>query len=375
VPSHKLAGSSNRLPAPHITTIVFLVVILALAAIATGGYLANRDTANATQKMTMVPESPTQVPYAAPAQGDSGKSGANLPQAATNADWSDAPPVTAQSVFAFDVNSGTVLYEKDADEEREIGSTVKIVTALVVVDSVPLETEITIQEDDLVDPMVYSNMQLVAGDTLTVEQLLYGLLIPSGSDGARALARYIGGMMDPDANDPRKVFAGAMNEYAANLGMNHTHFTNADGNDSDDSHSSARDIAVAAAALLEHPTLAHIVSQTGYTFTSVGPEAREYTGVTTNKLLQNGYPGVIGVKTGSTEIAGGCLVLAQEQPGGGTIILAVLGSDLTYDNGWIATDTRWDDAGLLLDYLGTSQDSTTDQVSGRNPDRKRQDNP
>jgi D-alanyl-D-alanine carboxypeptidase (penicillin-binding protein 5/6) len=345
--SRQPAGTGQRPPAPQITTVVFLVVILAVAAIATGGYLAKRDSASANREMTMQPDAP--VATDVPGTSDQ-PPGDTRQRRAVAAPDSDAPAVTAQAVFAYDPASGEVLFSKNPDEEREIGSTVKIMTALVVLDYVPLDTEITIQEDDLVDQLVYSNMQLVAGDTLTVEQLLYGLLIPSGSDGARALARYVGGLIDPGADDPRQVFTGAMNQRAANMGMDHTRFANADGNDTSDSHSSARDIAIAAAALLESPVLADIVGQTGYTFTSVGPEAREYSGVTTNKLLQDGYAGVIGVKTGSTEDAGGCVVLAQQESGR-TIIVAVLGADLTYENDWIATDARWDDATALLEYL------------------------
>jgi D-alanyl-D-alanine carboxypeptidase len=328
--------------------VVFLVVILAVGAIATGGYLAKRDAVSANREMVMQPDAP--VATGIPANTDQPPGEGRQRQTASGPE-SDAPVVSAQAVFAWDPASGEVLFAKNPDEEREIGSTVKIMTALVVLDYVPLDTEITIQEDDLVDQLVYSNMQLVAGDTLTVEQLLYGLLIPSGSDGARALARYVGGLIDPGADQPRRVFTDAMNQRAANMGMDHTHFSNADGNDTNDSHSSARDIAIAAAALLESPVLADIVAQTGYAFTSVGPEAREYAGVTTNKLLQDGYAGVIGVKTGSTEDAGGCVVLAQRQASGRTIIVAVLGADLTYENDWIATDARWDDATALLEYL------------------------
>jgi D-alanyl-D-alanine carboxypeptidase len=342
----ELSFGRKRAPVtgPHVATIVFLVIMLSGAAIAFANHLANRDGEPGNRSLAMeVEETPESAVESAPDQPDDRKHAL---------DPAAAPPITAEAVFAIDSVTGEVLFAENEDEERDIGSTVKIVTALVVVDHAELDDEVTIEESDLVDTLVYSNMNLTAGDTLTVEQLLTGLLIPSGSDSARALARHVGGLIDPESDDPEDVFTDAMNQRAEALGLEHSSFANADGNDAGNSHSSARDIALASAELLKHPVLAGIVSQTEYSFISVGPEAREYTGVTTNQLLKDGYPGVSGVKTGSTEEAGGCVVLAQVHPvTGNTIIVAVLGSDLTYVDGWIDTDARWDDARALLAWL------------------------
>jgi D-alanyl-D-alanine carboxypeptidase len=339
-----LDRSRSPVTGPHVATIVFLVIMLSGAAIGFANYLATDGDEPGNQSLAMeIEETPESAIESEPGQSDT--EGSTLNPA-------DAPPITAESVFAIDTVTGEVLYAKDEDEERDIGSTVKIMTALVVVDHADLDDEVTIEESDLVDTLVYSNMNLIAGDTLTVEQLLTGLLIPSGSDGARALARYVGELIDPESDDPEEVFTDAMNQRAEALGLEHTRFANPDGNDSGNSHSSARDIALASAELLKNPVLADIVSQTEYAFTSIGPEAREYTGITTNQLLKDAYPGVSGVKTGSTEEAGGCVVLAQTHPvSGNTIVVAVLGSDLTYVNGWIDTDARWDDARALLAWL------------------------
>jgi D-alanyl-D-alanine carboxypeptidase len=334
----------NRVSGPHVATIVFLVIMLTGAAIGLADYLASSDDDPGDQALAMLAEK-------TPQSGNDPESA--QPEVKDNAPASSsAPEITAESVFAIDTVTGEVLYAKNEDDERDIGSTVKILTALVAIDHADLTDEVVIEESDLVDTMVYSNMNLIAGDTLTVEQLLTGLLIPSGSDGARALARYVGGLIDPGSDDPEDVFTNAMNQRAEELGLDHSHFSNADGNDSRDSYSSARDIALASAELLKDPLLADIVSQTEYSFTSVGPEAREYTGTTTNQLLLEGFPGVSGVKTGSTERAGGCVIVAQTHPeSGNTILVSVLGADLTYENGWIATDARWDDAKALLTWL------------------------
>lgn len=333
---------------PHVATVAFLVIVLAAGAIGLGDRLGKTESPD--DPPLTATETPTtdQGTETLAFQTDSVRDKPGREPSG------DTPALTAQSIYVLDTASGDVSYELNADDERDVGSTVKIVTALVVMDHAALDEEVTIEESDLVDPLVYSNMALVAGDTLTVEQLLTGLMVPSGSDGARALARHVGGIIDPAADDPRGVFADAMNAKAEELGMSHSHFANADGNDASDAWSSARDLAIASAALLENPVLAEIVAMPGYTFTSVGPEQREYTAVTTNKLMQEGREDIVGVKTGSTEEAGGCLVLAVA--GESPVIVVLLGSDLTYEGDWIATDARWEDANALLSWLESAGD-------------------
>jgi D-alanyl-D-alanine carboxypeptidase (penicillin-binding protein 5/6) len=265
------------------------------------------------------------------------------------AESANSDAITATHFFAYDAASGSELTSRDPDQEVAIASTAKIATALVVVRNADLDEEVAIEPSDLVDPMVQSNMGLVAGDTLTVQQLLQGLLIPSGSDAANALARHVGAQLGGDA-DPAAAtgaFVDAMNAYVEELGLQHTHFTNPAGDDDPDAHSSARDIALLGAELMKDETLAEIVGQSQYSFTSVGEQA-QYEGVTTNQLL--GEDGVIGIKTGSTEQAGGCVILARET-GDGLQVVAVLGSALTYQENVIVQDVRWDDARQLLRLL------------------------
>jgi D-alanyl-D-alanine carboxypeptidase len=333
---------------PHVATVIFLVFMLSAAAVGVAQRMASDDDGGGNQALALTAEATESTAPGDPEQELASTSG--FSELASIEDT--APQVTAQSVYAVDLETGEVLLSRGAEDERDIGSTVKIMTALVVVDHANLDDEVVIEESDLVDPLVYSNMALTAGDTLTVEQLLTGLLVPSGSDGALALARYVGGLIDPDADDPRAIFAAAMNEKADELGMEHSQFSNPDGNDAGDQYSSARDLALASAALLANPVLADMVALPGYSFVSVGPEQREYAATSTNKLLVDGFPGVTGVKTGSTEDAGGCVVLAQIHPvTGHTILVSVLGADLTYVDGWIETDARWDDATALLTWI------------------------
>ena len=262
-----------------------------------------------------------------------------------------SPDVTAQSVFSFDLASGITLYEKNPDERMQIGSTVKVATALVVMQHGDPADQVLIDESDTVDITVYSNMQLQAGDTLTVSTLLYGLLIPSGSDGAMALARHVG--LDlcgcNDVDEARDAFYEVMNDYAADIGLQNSRFTNASGIDAVNAYSTARDIAILFGELMKNERLAGIVAEPAYSFDSVGATPRNYQSQTTNQLL--GQLGVIGGKTGSTEAAGGCVVLARQVNGhSNTVITAVLGAHLEYRDSMIVegSDERWNDARAIF---------------------------
>lgn len=269
-----------------------------------------------------------------------------------------APPeVTAQSVYVYDMTSGVELYAKNSHEHRQVGSVVKLATALVVINNVGLDEQVKIVESDLVDTTLYSNMDLHAGDTLTVSQLLYGLMIPSGNDGAQALARYVGGKLS-GSDDPRvakEAFVKEMNNYAASIGLKDSRFTVPDGTDAPNSYSCAHDVSMLAQKVMENDFLRSVVKEPGYRFTSVGPEARVYEKPTTNNLL--GQYGVVGVKTGTTEEAGGNVVLAREVNGGAnTVLIAIIGADHSYADpagGVEAVDSRWDDATAIIGDMDT----------------------
>jgi D-alanyl-D-alanine carboxypeptidase (penicillin-binding protein 5/6) len=260
--------------------------------------------------------------------------------------------LTAQSVYAFDATTNVLLYSQNPNERLAIGSLVKVATALVVVDTISdLNEQVLIDQTDTVDITVYSNMQLVAGDTLTVSLLLYGLLIPSGNDGGRALARYVGskisGNDDPDA--ARDAFVARMNAFAKEQDLENTQFQNADGTDAKDTFSTAHDIAILFSLLMKNEKLAEIVSLPSYQGTSSGPEKRQYAEDTTNQLL--GRSGVIGGKTGTTEEAGACVALARQLENGNIVIMALLGADAEYDANSVivaGSDKRWEDADKVI---------------------------
>lgn len=266
------------------------------------------------------------------------------------------PEVTAKSVYVVDMTSGVELYAKDPHARLQIGSVVKIATALVVVNNVDLDEEVVIQESDLVDVNEYSNMALVAGDTLTVRLLLYGLLIPSGNDAARALARHVGSKLSgsEDARVATEAFVKEMNAYAASLSLKDSRFTVPDGIDTPNSYSSAYDVTILSRELMKNETLRSIVREPAYRFYSVGPEARVYEKSTTNNRL--GMSGVVGVKTGTTLMAGGNVVLARQVNGGAnTVLITIIGAEHAYTTGNAETpDARWTDADTIISAMDTS---------------------
>ena len=265
-----------------------------------------------------------------------------------------APPdVTAASAFVLDVDANQALYALEPDAEQPPASTTKIATALVVRQQTELTDTVVIEESDLVDTAVFSNMGLVEGDTLTVELLLYGLLLPSGNDAANALARHVGTGLPGGDSDPRAAFIQAMNDLVATLGLEHTQFRNPAGPDEEGHYSSARDLATLAGALLRDATLAAIVDTATYEGVSSGPEARVYPLSTTNDLLLD--DGIIGIKTGITEEAGGCLVIGATYSGN-RVVTVVLGSDVTTDpdSGFLVSRARYDDTLEIINALNTN---------------------
>ncbi len=276
--------------------------------------------------------------------------GGQLTFAAQDAGQPTPPDVTATAAFVRDASAGVDLYDLNGDERLAAGSTIKIATALVVRATLDLDTEVLIVESDPVEDG-YSTMELLVGDTLTVEQLLIGLLVPSGGDAAQALARATGAELlgeDPDSVDPEAAiarFVEEMNGLTPELGLQNTNFVNPDGRDAPDQFTSARDLATIAVALMADDALREIVALPSYDFVSIG--GNPYAKVNTNELLAE--PGVLGIKTGSENDAGGCLILANEF-GENEVITVILGSDLEFDPVTFEklVDRRYDDARAIL---------------------------
>lgn len=270
----------------------------------------------------------------------------------------EAPPISAETAFALDLDSGKALVALNADERRPIASLTKMVGALVVArviheGLVSLADAVEIEESDLVDETIFSHMGLVAGDTVTVEQLLQGSLIPSGNDAAKALARHVGTMLAGEGDDPTEAFVAEMNDIVAELGLRDTQFANPDGDDDDRNFSTAHDLAIIGQEVMQSRVLTRIVSMSEVTVTSVGPEHRQYELFNTNHLLD--APGVDGIKTGTTDGAGACLVASSVLEDGRHVIVVVLGSDPDPDDqaGDPIEWPRFADAQAILNQIAT----------------------
>ena len=226
----------------------------------------------------------------------------------------DQPPALASAAaLLVDTDTGTVLFEQDADAQRYPASTTKIMTALVVLEHANLDDVVTVEESDFDEVTADSSVAgLKPGDTLTVRDLLGCLLVPSGNDASYVLARYVGG-------GDWHAFVDMMNERAAELGCTNTHFANPCGLHDDNHYTSARDLALIFEAALAHPEFVEAASSATWDLpaTPVNP-AR--TLKSTDLLITPSSPVyaeglVTAAKTGSTPEAGRCLVASAEKDG------------------------------------------------------------
>ena len=207
----------------------------------------------------------------------------------------EAVEVSATACVLMDADSGRVLYEKNGRQRMLIASTTKLMTALVALEQGTLTDVVTVTASHMAEG---SSMYLRAGEKLTLEELLYGLLLCSGNDAALAVTECAGGL---------EPFVALMNEKAAALGMADTHFANPNGLDDEEHYSTARDMAQLARAAVNEPTLLRMASTRqavigGRTLTNH------------NKLLGR-MEGCLGLKTGYTKAAGRTLVSCAEKNG------------------------------------------------------------
>ena len=215
----------------------------------------------------------------------------------------DSLSVSAQSAILIEVESGDVIYAKNADTPLPMASTTKLMTALVALSLASPDT--VIRADARAVGVEGSSIYLVEGEALTLEQLLYALLLESANDAATAIAIGLSGSVEE--------FSDEMNRTARNMGLTNTHFTNPHGLDDEAHYTTARELALIARAALENELIRTIVS----TYKATIPHAALETGrllVNHNKLLRT-YEGCIGMKTGYTKRSGRSLVSAAERDG------------------------------------------------------------
>ncbi len=208
-----------------------------------------------------------------------------------------AMAISAEKGILVDATTGRVLFEKNADEQSLIASTTKIMTAIVVCEQCNVLDRMRIPQQAV--GIEGSSMYLKEGEVLTIQELLYGLMLSSGNDAAVALAIYCGGTVEG--------FAELMNDKARQLGMSSSHFVNPNGLDAPNHYSTARDMAVLAAYAMENPIFRQTVSTK--TVMAGGRSLRNH-----NRLLWQ-VAGADGVKTGYTKAAGRILVSSATRQG------------------------------------------------------------
>src|SRR5579884_2962882 len=268
-----------------------------------------------------------------------------------------APALHTSVAYLLDNDTNTPLLDMNGETRYPMASTTKIMTALIALQRADLNRPVVVGQDaiDEVKNHMGSSAQLATGDTLTMHDMLYGLLLPSGDDAAIAIADSISG-------SPAQ-FVALMNEYAHELHLNNTHYNNpdgltyytADGRPTSGLYSTAADLARLTREALKISLFAQIVKTQTYSI-PVAADHSSYHWLNTNTLLET-YPGLLGVKTGATAEAGECLVFAATH--NGHILIGVVLQEPFNDQG---AEDRFTDARALLDW-GFNQISAR-KVSG-----------
>ena len=248
---------------------------------------------------------------------------------------SAAPTVSAQSALLMDAQTKDVIWEKEGDLALPMASTTKIMTALTAMRLASPETVLTISEEAV--GVEGSSIYLCVGETLTLEQLLYALLLESANDAAVAIAVGLSGSVE--------AFAAEMNHVAHELGLSNTQFQNPHGLDQEGHYTTARELALISREALNDPLLFQIVSTRKTTIPHDGTDGVRLL-INHNKLLRL-YEDAIGIKTGYTKKSGRCLVSAAERDG--VRLIAVT----------LNAPNDWQDHTAMLDYGFTKRRAVT----------------
>lgn len=220
---------------------------------------------------------------------------------------------SAHSAIVMDADTGIILYEKNAYEQRSMASTTKIMTALLAIESCRLDETVKITNE-----MVQtegSSLGILPDDTITLYDLIVGMMLTSGNDSANAVACFLSGSLES--------FAELMNKRADELGMKNTHFVTPSGLDEGDHHSTAYDMALLGAAAVQDETFCKISAMRSADITINDTKVTVYNH---NKLLARAEE-FFGIKTGFTSKAGRCLVSAKNYNGNKLICVTLNAPD------------------------------------------------
>ena len=243
----------------------------------------------------------------------------------------EEPKVNAISAVVVDGDTGRILWGKNENKPMAMASTTKIMTALVALENSDITKETTVSKNaTLASPV---KMHLSVGEKMTIEQLLYAMMLQSYNDSAVAVAEAVGGSVEK--------FCTMMNEKAKEIGCSDTVFETPNGLDKGNHHSTAEDMSKIGVYALKNQKLMEIMNTRNYTFKS---SKTTYSFVNKDRLLSE-YEGAIGMKTGFTGKAGHCFVGAANR-GNITLVSVVLAS------GWgtAGKSRKWIDTKALLNY-------------------------
>lgn len=251
--------------------------------------------------------------------------------------WPIAPEVYSGSVMMVEVNTGAVLYAKDEDVQRYPASTTKVLTCLIALERCSLNEVITFSENAADIEEDESSIDAVEGEEMTMKDCLYGLMLPSGNDCAIAIAEHISGSVE--------AFAELMNERAAEIGCEDSHFVNPNGLFDSDHYTTASDLCKIAKVAFNNSAFVEIVSHVTYTIPATNKsEARviENTNYMIDPTSSYYYENVIGGKTGYLYEAGRCLVTLAKKNGLTVVTVTMFSANYT----GVFVDTE-----ELLDYV------------------------
>lgn len=268
--------------------------------------------------------------------------------------------ITSTSYIVIDADTGEIYAQRNAHERRAPASLTKIFTAVESIEEGAPETAITTTDADEVSPEA-SQVGFGPGETFTVRELLYGLMLPSGNDAAEALARGLGTQEGDSPDQGTQRFLDRLNARLINMGLTDTHLVNPSGWGVPGHYSSAYDLAAFTMYALRYPRFVQTFGTLEYP-----SDDGDYLFRNNNRMLQS-YPGIIGGKTGYDDDAGWCLVNVAQRDGSRMIAVTLNG---------VAPDDWYDDNRVLLDYAFEQKALRSEQgalgtgafVSYRDPD-------
>jgi len=241
-----------------------------------------------------------------------------------------SPEITAESAIVVEAGTGRVVYEKNADAKRYPASLTKMMTAILAKENLASNDVITISEAAAY--VESSTLGLMPGDKISAKELITGMLLASDNGAALALAEAVDG--------DEALFADRMNEKALEFGMLSTHFVTPNGLHDDEHYSTARDMAKLARELAKDKFLTKVTGTKKQNIKWLSPKGKNIDAMNTNELLEM-YPYAVGMKTGYTSLAGGCLA-AKAKKNGVTLIAIILKS--------ADYNSRFSEAKELLEY-------------------------